>query len=112
MDLIADLEAFLMGLPQFFRFRFYDDMTILGTIDPLLRMKWEQFLHQHMVTKLPVQAVLIPAFINDSIGALPDDLFDMAGHTLKGENCMKFQWCTVIHERFLLFLFSRHKNTS
>ena len=75
-------------------------------------MKRKQLFYQHMVAKFPVQIILIPALINDGIGTLSDDFFDMAGHALKGENGMKFQWCTVIHRRFLLFVFSRHKNIS
>ena len=75
-------------------------------------MERKEFLYQNVMAKLPVQTVLIPAFVNDGVRTLSDDFFDMAGHTLKGENGMKFQWCTVIHRRFLLFLISRHKDTA
>jgi hypothetical protein len=113
MDPVAGLKAFLMVLPQIPCLIGNGNGPIVLSADLPLGMEGEQFLDQHMMAELRIQCIRVPAFIDNGIGALTGYTFNMAGHSRKGENGMKFQRYTVIHRKssFSLFLAYRIPDT-
>ena len=97
MDPVSDLKALPVDLPELLRLRLHRDTAISLPPNLLLRMEGKKLLHQNMVMLLRIQAVRIPALVNQGIGALSHDALQVTVQPLKREDGIQFQRGTMIH---------------
>ena len=98
MNGISGLKALPVGLPQFCGIWGHMNCAVFSPLNLLLGVKGKQLLDQNMMAQLRIQVIRIPPLVNNGIGALPHNSFNMAVHSSESEDGMKFQWNAMIHE--------------